>query len=61
MVIFAAEGLKEGKATPEADEKITSRILKLKKAEKWIRSGKIRDAKTVCAVLYYSKFLAKRK
>ena len=61
MVIFAAEGLKEGKATPEADEKITSRILKLKKAEKWIRTGKIRDAKTVCAVLYYSKFLAKKK
>jgi ADP-ribose pyrophosphatase len=61
MVIFAAKGLTKGVATPEADEKITQRIFTLKEAESWIRTGRIRDAKTVAAVLYYSKFLAKKK
>lgn len=60
MVIFLAEGLTKGEATPEADEKITQRIFTLKKAEDWIRSGRIRDAKTVAAVLYYSRFIARK-
>jgi ADP-ribose pyrophosphatase len=61
MVIFLAEGLTKGIATPEADEKITQKIVTLKETEQWIKSGKIRDAKTVAAVLYYSRFLAKKK
>jgi ADP-ribose pyrophosphatase len=59
MVIFMAEGLTKGKACPEEDEKITQRILKLREAEKWIRSGSIRDAKSVAGILYYATFLAK--
>ena len=59
MVIFAAEGLTAGVAQPEADEKIVARKLTLREAEKWIRTGKIRDAKTVCGILYYSKFIAR--
>jgi ADP-ribose pyrophosphatase len=61
MVIFAAHGLSKGVATPEADEKITQRIFTQKEAEGWIKSGRIRDAKTVAAVLYYSRFLARKK
>lgn len=56
MVVFAAEGLREGQARPEEDERITSCIVKLREAEKWIRSGKIRDAKSVAAILYYLRF-----
>jgi ADP-ribose pyrophosphatase len=60
MVIFAAEGLTKGKAQPEDDEKITSRIVTLREAEDWISTGKIRDAKTVAGILFYSTFLAGR-
>jgi ADP-ribose pyrophosphatase len=61
MVIFLAQGLTKGEAEPEADEKITQKIVTLKEAETWIRTGKIRDAKTVAAVLFYSRFIAKKK
>jgi ADP-ribose pyrophosphatase len=61
MVIFLAEGLTKGKARPEDDEKITQRILTLREARKWIRSGTIRDSKTVAGILYYSTFLARGK
>jgi ADP-ribose pyrophosphatase len=61
MVIFLAEALTKGEATPEADEKITQRIFTLQQAESWIRTGRIRDAKTVAAVLYYARFLLKKK
>lgn len=61
MVIFLAEGLTKGKAHPEEDEKITARIVSLRDAHKWIRAGKIRDAKSVAGILYYSIFLAKKR
>jgi ADP-ribose pyrophosphatase len=55
MFIFAAEGLREGEAHPEEDEKIVPRIFALKEAERWIREGKICDGKSVAGILYYSK------
>jgi ADP-ribose pyrophosphatase len=61
MVIFLAAGLKKGAANPEPDEKITQMIVTLREAEKWIRSGKIRDGKTVAGILYYAKYFAKKK
>jgi ADP-ribose pyrophosphatase len=61
MVIFLAEGLTKGKARPEDDEKITQRILTLAQARAWIRSGRIRDSKTVAGILYYDNFLARGK
>ena len=60
MDIFLAEGLTKGKARPEDDEKITQKIVTLKEAERWIRSGKIRDSKTVTGILYYANFVATR-
>lgn len=60
MAIFLAEGLKAGKANPEEDEKIALKILALGEAERWVRTGKIRDAKTVAGILYYARFVAKR-
>lgn len=61
MEIFLAEGLTKGKARPEDDEKITQQIVTLREAERWIRSGKIRDAKSVSGILYYATFVARKK
>jgi ADP-ribose pyrophosphatase len=62
MEIYLAQDLTKGKAKPEEDEKITTRILTLAEVEKWINTGKIVDSKTVAGVLYYAKFVAgKRK
>jgi ADP-ribose pyrophosphatase len=60
MVIFLAQGLIEGAAAPEEDEQITARKLTLREAERWIRTGKIRDAKSVAGILYYSRFVARK-
>jgi ADP-ribose pyrophosphatase len=59
MIIFVAEGLTKGNPRPEDDEKITARLITLRVAEQWIRSGKICDAKSVAGILFYSKFLAR--
>jgi ADP-ribose pyrophosphatase len=61
MAIFLATGLTKGEAEPEADEKITQRIVTLREAERWIRSGKIRDGKTVAGILYYAKYFARKR
>jgi ADP-ribose pyrophosphatase len=57
MWIFAAEGLTEGAAQPEEDEKITPRIFTVRQAEKMIERGTLRDAKSICGILYYLRFL----
>jgi ADP-ribose pyrophosphatase len=59
-MIFLAEGLAKGQAHPEEDEKITQRVFTLTEAERWIRSGKIRDSKSVAGILYYAKAVAKK-
>ena len=57
MWIFAAEGLAEGAAHPEEDEKITPRIFTLKQIDTMIQRGTLRDAKSICGLLYYMRFL----
>jgi ADP-ribose pyrophosphatase len=57
MDIYLAEGLTKGRAKPEDDEKISAKIVTLAEAERWIREAKICDAKTIAALLYYSKFV----
>ena len=59
MDIFLAQGLTKGKARPEDDEKITQKIVTLREAERWIKSGKIRDSKSVAGILFYSRFVAR--
>ena len=56
MWIFAAEGLTQGAAQPEEDEKITPRKFTLKQVEKMIERGTLRDAKSICGLLYYMRF-----
>jgi ADP-ribose pyrophosphatase len=61
MFILLAEGLTAGKAEPEEDEKIISRAFESKQLEEMIRSGKLRDAKSIAGILYYLRFLATGK
>ena len=61
MWIFAAEGLTKGAARPEEDERITARIFTLKQAERMIERGTLRDAKSVCGLLFYSRFVKRSR
>ena len=61
MVIFLAEDLTKGEAQPEEDEKIEARILTLAEIKRWIRSGKIQDAKSVAGILYYAQFARRQR
>ncbi len=58
MFILLAEGLTAGEAEPEEDEKIISRAYTRKQLEEMIRSGKLRDAKSIAGILYYLRFLS---
>ena len=61
MWIFAAEGLTQGAAHTEEDEKITPRIFTVKQAEKMIQRGTLRDAKSICGILYYLRFMKSKR
>ncbi len=57
MFILLAEGLTPGRAQPEEDEILTSRAFSLAELERMIRRGRLRDAKSIAAILYYLRFL----
>jgi len=57
MFILLAEGLTAGEAEPEDDEKIVSRAYGRKQLEQMIRTGKLRDAKSIAGILFYFRFL----
>jgi len=61
MVVFLAEGLTKGEPNPEDDEKIEVKVLNPAEIERWIRSGKIRDAKSVSGLLYYATFIRRKR
>ncbi len=52
MTIYLARGLQAGVAQPEADEKIAIRFFGLTEARKMALNGRIRDAKTICGILW---------
>jgi ADP-ribose pyrophosphatase len=57
MYLLLAEGLTAGEAQPEEDEKIEVRPFKLKELKQMIKSGRLRDAKSIGGILYYLTFL----
>jgi ADP-ribose pyrophosphatase len=59
MFLLLAERLTAGAAEPEEDEKIISRGYKRKELEEMIRTGKLRDAKSIAGILYYFRFLSR--
>jgi ADP-ribose pyrophosphatase len=52
MTIYLACDLQAGEAQPEADEKIATRFFRLSEARKMALTGRIRDAKTICGILW---------
>ena len=60
MKVFLAEGLKAGDATPEEDEKIELRLVKLSEVVEMIEKGAILDGKTLCSVLLYDRLKRKK-
>jgi ADP-ribose pyrophosphatase len=57
MYLLLAEGLTAGEAQPEEDEKIEVRAFQLKELKQMIKSGRMRDAKSIAGILYYLTFL----
>jgi len=53
MTILLAEGLSQGEAAPEEDEKIELHMTPLSEVLRLIRAGKIEDGKTLIGVLIY--------
>src|ERR1700719_1130142 len=60
MYVLLADGLTQGQAQPEEDEKIESRAYDRKELEQMIQKRVIRDGKTIAGLLYYIRFLSKR-
>jgi ADP-ribose pyrophosphatase len=52
MSLFAARDLRKGKASPEEDECIISKLVPLRKAVQWVMSGKVLDGKAISGVLW---------
>jgi len=61
MVVYAVEGLTAGNAQPEADERISARRFSLRELEAMMRRGRLRDAKSIAGILYYSRFMCKNR
>jgi ADP-ribose pyrophosphatase len=55
MSVFLAQGLKKGKAQPEADEVISMRFFPLSRAVRMINNGTVRDAKTIASLLWLAQ------
>ncbi|MCL6481102.1 MAG: NUDIX hydrolase [Firmicutes bacterium] len=59
MLVYLATGLHPGRARPEADERIQTGKFTLAALERKIRRGTLRDAKSIAALLYYARYLAR--
>ncbi len=55
MTIYLASGLQAGDARPEADERIATRFFALSEAKRMALQGRIRDAKTICGILWLAQ------
>ncbi len=61
MSIYLATGLRRGKAHPEDDENIQTRMLPVASALRMVLNGTIRDAKTISSILWLNYQLASRR
>ena len=52
MSIYLAQQLQSGVAQPEEDEVLDLKFLPLGNALEWVNRGVIRDAKTICGILW---------
>ncbi|MFB3917955.1 MAG: NUDIX hydrolase [Terriglobales bacterium] len=61
MTVYFACGLKRGAAQPEEDEVIFKRLFPLSAALRMVRTGKIRDGKTIAGVFWLARQQSPRK
>jgi ADP-ribose pyrophosphatase len=61
MYILLAENLTAGKAQPEEDERILCKAFRTGELEKMIHRNLLRDAKSIAGLLYYFRFLEKKR
>jgi ADP-ribose pyrophosphatase len=57
MTVYLARGLTSGDAQPEEDESIECHLTPLSQALAMVRSGEIRDGKTIASVLWLAESL----
>ena len=55
MNVYLARGLRPGPPQPEADEVIQVRMMPLSSAVRMVMNGTIRDAKTICGILWLNQ------
>ncbi|HVO61752.1 MAG TPA: NUDIX hydrolase [Terriglobales bacterium] len=60
MAIYLARDLRRGKAQPESDESIRKRLFPLSAVIQNIMARKILDGKTIAAVLWFQKYMARK-
>lgn len=60
LVIYIARNLRPDPAKQDVDERIITRRFTLPELLRWIRAGRISDAKSVSGILYYARFGAGR-
>ena len=61
MYLLLAEGLTPGQAQPEEDEKLAVGTYSKKQLQEMIRSGKMKDAKSIAGLLFYFTFLENKQ
>jgi ADP-ribose pyrophosphatase len=61
MAIYLAQGLTRGKAQPEEDESIRTRLIALSDAVQMVKAGRIRDGKTIIGVLWLAQQRTSRR
>lgn len=61
MYILLAEKLSAGQAQPEEDERISAKGFTPSALESMIARNVLRDAKSIAGLLYYFRFLARKK
>jgi ADP-ribose pyrophosphatase len=57
MLVLLAEGVTQGVAEPEEDEKIETKAFTRREIEKMLQTGALHDGKTISSLLYYLRFM----
>lgn len=55
--IYTAGNLKKTASSPDDDEFISSKVVPFTRALQWVKSGRIKDSKTLLALLYWNNFV----
>ena len=57
VFVLLAEGVTQGQAEPEEDEKIEVKAFTRAELEKMLQTGGLRDGKTISSLLFYFRFM----